>query len=380
MMQKKIFTLALAAGLAAPLAAFADNANVNFYGVLDADFESVTAGTAPAIVAPVVTAGPTSRGRVTSNASRFGLKGSDDLGDGLQGIFQIESRVNLAGNETTKPTGGVDTNFGIFDGIRNSNLGLQGNFGTAFVGQWDTPFKVSHNKVELFDNSSIATSTALLGSIQGSNKFNVRQGSSIQYWTPSMNGFQVKAAYSTVNAATDTATASGTPSLLSASGAYDAGPIYVALAYEQHKNVAKNDASNTDSTDSATRLVGAYTVDAFQVGLTYESITIGSTALVPTGDQKRTAYSLSGKYKLPVGTIAASYTNAGDYGSLADSGATQISLRYGYTFSKRTELYGMYTQINNKAKGTYNFADVTPFPAAAGAKVGGFGVGVRYTF
>ena len=41
MMQKKVFTLALVAGLAAPLAAFADSANATFYGVLDADVEQV---------------------------------------------------------------------------------------------------------------------------------------------------------------------------------------------------------------------------------------------------------------------------------------------------------------------------------------------------
>ncbi len=377
-MQKKVFTLALAAGLVAPLAAFADNANVNFYGVLDADAELVKTSAASA------TTGPTSRGRVTSNASRFGLKGSDDLGDGLQGIFQIESRVNLVGNETTSNTttlGGTvpagltvstaATNLGIFDGIRNSNIGLTGGFGTAFVGQWDTPFKVSHNKVELFDNSSIATSTALLGS--GPGKFNLRQGSSIQYWTPSMNGFQIKAAYSTKNDTPDTATTSGTPKLLSISGAYDAGPIYVALANEQHKNVA----ATVLTTDSATRLVGAYTVDAFQVGLTYESMTIGSATV---GDQKRTAFSLSGKYHLGTSNLGASFTKAGDYGTSVDTGATQISLRYGYTMSKRTELYGMYTQISNKAAGKYNFVDVATLPSAAGAKVSGFGLGVRHTF
>src|SRR5450759_480411 len=141
-MQKKIIALAIASALTAPALAFADTANANFYGVLNGDVELVKAGGAPATAA-------TSRGRITSNASRFGVNGSDDLGNGLSAIYPVESRVNLAGTETS---GGA----GVFDGIRNTNLGLKGAFGTAFVGQWDTPFKVSHNKVELFANTTLS--------------------------------------------------------------------------------------------------------------------------------------------------------------------------------------------------------------------------------
>ena len=361
-MQKKIIVLAIASALTAPALAFADTANVNFYGVLAADVELVKADKAPAAAA-------SSRGRVMSDASRVGLMGSDDLGNGLKAIFQVESRVNLVGNESA---GGG----GVFDGMRNSNVGLQGDFGTAFVGHWDTPFKAAHNKVELFDNTSIGTALALLGSIPGSvGKFNLRQSSSVQYWSPNMSGFQVKGAYSTKNdSPTDSANNNGTPNLMSFSGAYDAGPIYVALAYESHK--AAPVAAAAALTDKGTRLIGAYTMDAFQVGLTFEKLTIGNAA----GDMSRNAISLEGKYSLPTGTIGATYTRAGNFGGVTDTGATQLSLRYGYMMSKRTELFAMYTNINNKAAANYNFADVAAIPANAGAKVSGFGAGVRHTF
>jgi predicted porin len=386
-MQKKIIALAIASALTAPALAMADTANVNFYGVLNADVELVRVGTAgssaPTLVIPPTTSAvnPTSRGRVTSNASRFGLSGSEDLGNGLTGIFQIESRVNLTGTETA--AGG-----GIFDVIRNSNLGLKGAFGTAFVGQWDTPFKVSHNKVELFDNTTIATATAILGSLPGAqNAFNVRQGSSIQYWTPDMAGFKVMGAYSMNSTnATDTATVHGAPQLLSVSGAYDAGPIYVALAYESHKSSAV--ALAPSGTDKGTRAVAAFTTDAFQVGATVEKLTLAENgplalqhAAAPGGDVSRTAYSLEGKFNIPAaGTIAATYTHAGDISGSTDTGATQISLRYGYMMSKRTELYAMYTSINNKKFAYYNFSDVAAIPGAVGSKVSGYGAGVRHTF
>jgi predicted porin len=366
-MQKKIIALAIASALTAPAMAFADSANANFYGVLNADVENVSVGTPAA--APGTAGSDTSRGRITSNASRLGVNGSDDLGNGLSAIYQLETRVNLAGNETTG--GGV-----LFDGIRNSNIGLKGNFGTAFVGQWDTPYKVSHNKVELFDNTTIATATAIIGSVSGTaNKFNVRAGSSIQYWTPDLSGFKVMAAYSFLNSSPDTANSNGTPNLMSFSAAYDQGPIYVAAAYESHKAAPVGTAAAL--TDKGERLVGAYTVDAFQVGLTYEKLTIGATG----GDQSRTAYSVEGKYNMAgAGTIGATYSVAGDMGGVSNTGATQVSLRYGYMLSKRTEVYGMYTNINNKSAANYNFADVAQPSNAVGSKVAGYGLGVRHTF
>lgn len=371
-MQKKIIALAIASALTAPALAFADSANVNFYGVMAADVENVSVGTA------ATTTGPTSRGRIISDASRVGLNGVEDLGNGLSAIFQVESRVNLVGNETA--AGG-----GVFDGVRNSNVGLKGAFGTAFVGQWDTPFKVSHNKVELFDNTTIATALALLGSVPGAqNVFNVRQGSSIQYWTPDMSGFQVKAAYSTRNDLPGNN--NGTPNLMSLSGAYDQGPIYVALAHESHKSTGSTSVTNVQATDKGTRLVGAYTMDAFQLGLTWEKLTFGANSTVAgagflTSDVSRNAYSLEGKFNIPgAGTIAATYTKAGDLSGTTDTGATQVSLRYGYMMSKRTELFAMATHINNKTNASYNFSDVAPLASANGSSVKGYGVGVRHTF
>jgi predicted porin len=403
MMQKKVFTLALVAGLAAPLAAFADSANVTFYGVLDADVEHVSNSIPNIATAPATATLPTSRNRVTSNASRFGLKGSDDLGGGLQAIYQVESRVNLVGNET----GGGG---GAFSGIRNTNLCLKGDFGTAFVGNWDTPFKTAHNPVELFDNSSIATATALMGTttattvanggaVNAAVAYTLRQNSSLQYWTPVMSGFQGKFAYSTNNttvgttAGNTTATATTTaqiPSLVSLSVAYDVEQFYAAFAYDKHtdfRTVAVGatvpTALTTAVSDSATRLVGAYKFGEGQVGLAYDRLTVATqaAALAATTNSTRGAWELSGKYKFGASNVGAFYTKAGNVGSFVSTGAKQVSLRYGYNFSKRTEAYGMYTAITNDVNASYGIADVANgYTVAAGSKVSGLGVGLRHTF
>jgi predicted porin len=384
-MQKKLIALAVAAALASPALALADSANVSVYGVADADVELVKSD-------KVAAAAPGSRGRVTSNASRLGVKGEENVGNGLTAFFQVETRVNLMGNETSTAvdaignTAKTQVNLGIFDGLRNSNIGLKGDFGTAFVGHWDTPFKVSHNKVELFDNTTVATNTALLGSNAGKNAFNLRQNSSVQYWSPVMSGLQVKAAYSTANSTIDVGGAAGasanaannlgTPNLMSFSAAFDQDGIYVAIATEQHKNFTSATATFSPK-DSATRLVAAYSMDAMQVGLTVESLSMNTAAGV---DTKHTTFALSGKYAMGANNFGASYTQAGDNNGVVNSGAKQISLRYGYAMTKRSEVYGMYTQLANKAAGTYNFADVAPFASNPGATLSGFGVGVRHTF
>jgi predicted porin len=369
-MQKKIVALAVAAAFSAP--AFADS-NVVVYGKLSADVETVRAS---AVKTPGVDA--TSYGRVVSNASRFGIKGSEDLTDGLQGIYQIESRVNLVGNETTTNTvvdangatvGTTKVNAGVFNGLRNSHIGLKGGFGTAFVGHWDTPFKAVHNKVELFDNTTIGTSLSLLGNPGKGTNFNQRYNSSVQYWTPDFSGFQVKADYST--ASTVQTTAAQKPSLFSLSAAYDSNGVYVGYAYEQHKDLA-----TAGMGDKGQRLVAAYNFGDAWIGATYELLNV-DTAVGTT--VKRKAAELSGNVKFGSSSIGALFAKAGAFNG--NSGATQASVRYGYSFSKRTELFALYTQISNKTGASYNFVDVPTFTnAAAGSKVSGFGLGVQHSF
>lgn len=393
-MQKKIIALAIAAAISAP--AFADTSNVTVYGVLNADVERVK-NSIPSLAAGNSTA--TSLNRVNSNASRFGIKGEEDLGDGLKAIFQIESRVNLVGNELTSGTNAGTA--GVLNGIRNSNVGLKGSFGTAFVGVWDTPFKTAHNAVEMFDNTTIATATALMGTTTVTTVANggaayspvaytLRQNSSVQYWTPVMSGFQGKLAYSTANgdtyalgAASGVAlqTAANKPSLTSLSVAYDVDQFYAAYAYDQHTNFRTQLVSGAGLKDTGHRLVGAYKfAPGAQVGLAYDRLTVASTT-AGVADSKRNAWELSGKYAFGASNVGAFYTKAGSMGNTTATGAKQVSLRYGYNFSKRTEAYALYTSIKNEANAAYGIADVANgVVPLAGSKISGFGLGVAHSF
>ena len=314
-------------------------------------------------------------------------KVSEDLGDGLKAIYQLEVQADLNGNSNTG-----------FNGTRNSNVGLNGNFGTAFMGIWDTPYKVSHNKLELFDNTTFASAINVLGRMgngvvttvaapaPADINFNNRLKNSVQYWTPSFNGFQAKLAYGTDNVSTATvAPAVGTnQTVISLSADYDDEMFYAAYGYETFKDTtASTNKAGAGNKADGSRLVGAYKfAPESLIGVTYERLSTTTGVTTAT----RTAWELMGKYTMGTSTFGASYVKAGNNGTLVagavvPSGATQISLRYGYNFSKRSEAYAMYTALSNDVNANYNLSGGTAVTGSvAGAKLTGLGFGMVHKF
>src|SRR6202171_6026944 len=111
-MNKKLVAVAITGLLAAPLAQ-AQTANVTLYGRLNVDFEFVngtqvvpnglngvvqpaacTGGTLAGTTTTCRTFNPTQY-RVSSNSTRFGLRGTESLGGGLNVVFQIENQFEI---------------------------------------------------------------------------------------------------------------------------------------------------------------------------------------------------------------------------------------------------------------------------------------------
>ncbi len=389
-MQKKLIALAVAAALAAPALALAD---VTVYGKLIADLENVKSdkatGVNVAFTAPA-TSGSYSVNRVISNASRLGFKGEEDLGDGMKAFFQVEANVNLTGTDATP---------GIFNGIRNSGAGIKSDaFGAVSIGNWDTPFKLTHNKIELFDNTTFASATNLIGragkttataaqAATTAANFVTRQAGVVQYYSPSFSGFDVKAAFApaadTLAVANNGATKQN-KSVFSVSGTYDANDIYVALGFESHGDAfAPTAARASTGSDTATRLVGSYKIaDGFWVGATVESVKVTAATLVATGvtTASRTGFELATSYKLDKNNFGLSYVKLGNMGAATKTGANQISLRYGYDLSKRTQAFAMYSALSNDTAGQYGLSAGQNIASAAGAKLSGFGAGLQHSF
>lgn len=347
-MHKKIIVVALSCLFGTSISAFANDLTV--YGRLDGNIESASNDKA---------AGATNLTRLSSNASRFGVRGEKDLGEGLQAIYQAEVGFDLLGT----PGNGMATS-------RNSQLGLKGNFGAAFMGNWDTPYFTSHDPVEHFGNNTLATGLNLTGRVANGTSianFNNHQSNVVQYWSPSFGGFQTKVAYAPDNSQTLVKN----QTVLSASATYDNDSFYGAYAFESHR-----DGSFNGQTDRASRVVAAVKVAGSLVSLTFENISIGTGM---TASASRTGLELAGKYVFGANHIGAAYSVAGNLGGVVDTGASQYSLRYGHDLGKVTEFFAFYSALTNKLNGTYNFKDGA-IAGASGSKLSGIGFGIAHNF
>lgn len=117
-MKKSLIAVAVAAAL--PAAAIAQS-NVQMYGIVDvyiAQQDDDRSGTGESQLA-VESGG--------QSTSRWGVKGSEDLGGGLSGVFQLESAL------------GVDDGSGFDQFVRRSYVGLKGGFGQVNLGRDYTP-------------------------------------------------------------------------------------------------------------------------------------------------------------------------------------------------------------------------------------------------
>lgn len=371
-MQKKLIALAVAAALTAPVAAMA--ADVTVYGKAFLNIESVNNDKNS-----VVTAGASNSAmRINNDASRLGVKASEDLGDGLKALFQYEVQMDSNGNVGN----------GLGNGTRNSGVGLEGGFGKVIMGIWDSPYKVVHNKTELFDNTTSFSALNIIGrsntgaagaALNGGTNYNTRQKNMIQYWSPKFSGFQAAVSYSPDSAQTATVNKTVT----SLSGTYDVDAIYVALGFEN-----RADQFVTRTTDSATRLTGRYNFGPAWIGATVESIKVNTTV---TTNYTQQNLELVGQFSVTEkDTIGLSYAKAGKT-NVANTGANQVSLRLGHNFSKTSEIFAAYTQLKNDAAqvgvagsgGLYGL-NSSAIQGTAGAQLGStqtaFGVGLIQSF
>jgi len=404
-MQKKLIALAIAAAISAP--AFADTSNVTVYGLVDVSYDSIKTGTATAIAPAAAVQGATSN-RVSSNSSRVGVKGSEDLGSGLSALWQVESQVNL----------GDTTGTGTSIGTRDTFAGLSSaDAGTVLMGRHDTPYKMATRAADLFtdgiaDNRAImggqtlTTSATAVKFSSAAASFDGRQNQVVAYVSPKIGGmFTGIIAY--VNLApTDAVSTANKASATSMAGLFDFGSGFSgSLAYESH-DVNKTVVSSTPavgdplvtlatladgSKESATKLGLFYAQDAFGVNFVYEKTkdNYGLNGTAGSNTLGHSDYYLSGKYMVTASDVVkAAYTHVNSLASdtTSTTGAKQFSLGYDHLLSKRTTVYALYTKLSNDTNAGYVLGTGTSSvggsstSAGVGASPSAFAFGMRHSF
>lgn len=396
-MQKKVIVLAIAAALSAPAMALADSANVTLYGVANVSADYVTTGDTDTPKVKGV-----SKLVVSSNVSYVGLKGSEDLGNGMAAVWQIESQVDLDNNAQALAS-------------RNSFVGLKSGMGTVLMGKHDTPYKMATRNLDVFADS-IADNRSIMGGVSlntanlnqfgtAGASFDGRQPNVLAYVSPTFANITAVIARvnlsegRTVNGAVDAAdTLTNNLGLtsanaISAAAMYNAGPFYGSLAYEVH-NFKDSSAAGTTADENAIKLGFGYTQDMFSVGVAVEqtSDTIGKLSGAADNNMLgHTDIYIGGKYNLGSGAVKAAFTSAGKIHNTTDTEAQQISIGYDHHLSKRTTVYAIYTMLTNKKNAAYGLSSAgstagsTSVNTGGGANLGGadpsaLSLGIKHSF
>lgn len=389
-MNKKLIALAIASAISAP--AMAATGNVDIYGLLSVGVDSVQNGDGTndynALGANVSTHNTTRVGRFSDYASRIGFKGSEDLGNGLSAVWQIEQQIAMDNN-----TG----NGGAFGGanLRNTFLGLKSNaMGTVLGGRYDTPYKVATGRLDPFADTmgdyngvvgSATTSTAvfpLIAPFKGTavgagNYFDQRPSNTVNYISPSWSGFSVAAAYAFGAENATAGMVDKNANLYSVAAMYDAGPLFLSAAYEKHNFGSANVgtlAGANDTNESAYKFGAGYTIMDFTLGALYEK-----TKDNFVNSLGHSTWYASAKYQMGAVALKAAYGKANS-NATSDTGAKLYTVGADYSFSKRTTAYALYTQIKNDNNASYNFALNGASGIGAGDKPSGFSLGMKHAF
>lgn len=319
--------------------------NVEVYGAAKMSVDMIDTGSK-------VVGADTDLFKTSSNSSRLGFKGSEDLGNGLSAVYQLELGVNMDGTTSTVATGVTNTTTGAVSttsvnslSLRNTYIGLKGGFGTVLFGTHDTPYKSATGQFDAFGDS-MGDYNAIVGNVNGSSNFELRPKDVVAYTSPSLGGVQISAAASLTGSETNNGVASNA-SLYSASAVYKSGPLAVALAHEIHKNGAATWDAGT--TVTGTRLGAGYTLGGTKIGFVFETLKSDLT----NSEISRDAVYVAVSQKLGKETIKLAYGSADDGESTAKTGATFMAVGLDHAFSKRTTAYVLYAATDNDANATY---------------------------
>jgi predicted porin len=302
--------------------------NVQIYGVMDAGIEHVSnASPGGGGVTKVYSGG--------SNNSRLGFRGTEELGNGLKAVFNLESGLL------------IDT--GNFDGAlfrRQANVGLEGKFGRVVIGR---SFTTVYDFVNPFDPMGYAPRYSWIPTGNGTlaNKYGMTTGfDNIVKYQGTFDKLKVGASYG----AGEVAGSSSDGRKLAAAAAYEFGPLRVVATGERVNGI--RNALGARSDNKVYHAGVAYEVSkALDLKAGHRHLKIDQAAGPDTRADTWWAganYDITPTLDL---TGVLYYVNVKTGVIPRDSAADpkMLVLRLKYTLSKRTNLYA--TAAHAKANG-----------------------------
>ncbi len=381
-MNKKLISVAIAAAISAPAAMAGD---VTIYGEAHVATSMYDGD--------MTTNGNTADGwDLSSHESYLGFKGSEDLGNGLKAIWQMELQISMTdmnGNNTDGDVGNIP--------YRNTFVGIASPWGTLLAGRHDTPMMLSTAGLDIFSETIADYNTndaddelTGAGNLQGiptgfsggllagqSLGFvDLQADNAIAYVSPTWNGLTLVGAIVQPGLDMNTTAAAnngdGFSEAYSVAALYSNGPFYATISREVidedyvEEILGLTPALQAVVDEDARWRVGlGYTANGLHAGFVYED---QEHALQGVDAQR---WQISGSYTFGNNVLKAMYgENDVDFSSQAaanlvgvavpDGDATAYTITTGYTgwdvqqwaigldhnFSKRTTAYVVYTDVD----------------------------------
>ena len=329
-MKMKLLPLAIAAAVAAPGVALAE---ANVYGKINVAFGMSDADYGYDSIDP----NSADKWELTSYDSRIGVMGEEKISDALTAFYQAEFGMFVDDGDDK----------GQVFSQRNIIAGFKGGWGALQAGRFDTPFKAAQGKIDQFGDTTGDIKYVFLGENRVSNI--------VQYSTPSISGIVATLAI-VPGEEYDTGQddpQDGPADAMSASVAFSADNLYVAVAHDKDVNSSVYESMGTDldldtakANYDATRLVGTYKLDALELGAMYQTASTSDEDV--DGDLEQDGFLVSAAYKIDAIKLKGQYgaTTYTDNDAEVENDATLLALGADYILSKQTNLFAHYTTVS----------------------------------
>ncbi|MEX3947861.1 porin [Paraburkholderia sp. EG287B] len=359
---KRFITLASGAVLTCACAPYAfAQSSVTLYGVLDNGFvyQSSSGGNSAVRAVP---------GGLFS--TRYGFKGSEDIGNGLHVNFQLEQAFSGQTGAATDSTKAFN---------RLAYVGMSGGFGEVRFGLQNSP---------QYDVLQAAMDPSWVKSIASPmNNFNgliIRANNAISYYTPTFGGLNAKF----MVALRDPATSGNGIGFYNAVIQYINGPLNVAAGYERGDEPAVGAGGSYTLAGGAAAGPGAvftvfnagasYAIGSNRIWLAYHTENLTNTPKY----MQHEVYQVSDSYQVsPFALVSLMYGYLHDRTGKGNN-AQQLGLLFEYSLSKATELYTAagFLQNRNQAQYTLSGTAYSGLTVAPGSDTRGIGVGLVHKF
>jgi predicted porin len=342
MMRKQLIAAAATAVLSQLACA---QTNVTVYGLVDAGLSHESGNRAGAV---------TKLGSGIAGGSRWGFKGSEELGGGTRALFLIEGGMQV--DTGAAGQGGLTFGRQSFVGIANDAAG------TLTVGRQYAPHYLATVFADPFSSGTSADAKNLINPVSDGG----RMSNSVKYASPQWRGLSAELAYSAGEIAGNSRTERAAGLAL----AYDDGPLAVRVAYHD----TNNDTATARNGNARNTFVAAtYAFPGAKVHLGYGvnkgrfssylrnagnpyGYAVAPTAATLTDDSSDTLLGVA----VPLGAHAllGSWIHKDDK-TAPNRDANQFAFGYRYTMSRRTNLYAVYARMVNRNEGPYTLGNAS---------------------